>query len=96
MRSEGVAEGVGGNVLVNFCKVGGMFYGFLHGGFVEVVAAGYSSTGVHGKFGSGEEVLPDPVFVCVLVFAFDGIGQVDGTESVSKVFFVKDFDVAQV
>ena len=36
---EGVAEGVGGDVFVDFCEAGGFLDGALNGGFVDVVAA---------------------------------------------------------
>ena len=79
---EGVAEGVRGDMFIDLCKAGGFFDDFLHGGFVEVVTTGNSSTRVFGEVGGGEEVLPDPVFVCIGVFAIQGIGQVDRAEAV--------------
>ena len=89
-------KGVRGDVFVDFCEVGGFSDGFLFGGFAKMMAAGNSSTRVFGKISSGKEVLPDPIFVSVFVFAFEGIGQVDGAKAFGEVFYVKGFDVAQV
>jgi len=93
---EGVTEGVRGDVFVDLGEAGGFFDGFLHGGFAKMMAAGNSSTRVFGKISGGKEVLPDPIFVGVFVFAFEGIGQVDGAKAFGEVFFVEGFDVAQV
>ena len=96
MGGETVAKGVRGDVFVDFCEVGGFSDGFLFGGFAKMMAAGNSSTRVFGKISGGKEVLPDPIFVGVFVFAFEGIGQVDGAKAFGEVFYVKGFDVAQV
>ena len=40
--------------------------------------------------------MPNPVFVCIFIFSFEGVGQVDGAEAVGQVFFVQGFDVFEV
>lgn len=91
-----MAKGVRGDMLVNFCMTRGFFDGFLDGGLVQVVAARDSSVRVLGEFGGGKEVLPDPVFGCVFIFSFKGVGEINGTEAVGKVFFVDQFDEFEV
>ena len=89
-------KGVRGDVFVDLGAAGSFSDGFLFGGFAKMMTAGNSSTRVFGKISSGKEVLPDPIFVSVFVFAFEGIGQVDGAKAFGEVFYVKGFDVAQV
>ena len=81
-------EGVRGNMFVDLCETRNLFDGFLHGGFVKMVAAGSSSMRVFGKVGGGKEVLPDPVFVRIWVFAIQRVGQIYQAVSVRKVLFV--------
>lgn len=49
---------------------------------------------IHRKPGSRKDVLPDPLFVGVGVFARQGIGQIDCAVALGQVFFVGPFDDA--
>lgn len=54
VSGETMAKSVRGDMLVDFCKAGGFFDGFLHGGFVEVVAALDTSGGSLEMSGAGK------------------------------------------
>lgn len=66
---EGVAEDVRGDVFVNVCAAGGISDRFLYKRFMEVMTTGDTGPFVCGNVGGGKDVLPNPLFVCVLVFA---------------------------
>ena len=91
-----MAKSVRGDVLIDLCEAGGFFDGFLHGGFVDVVTTDNSSVRIFGKVRGRKNVLPDPVFVCIWVFAIQGVGQVTRAAAVSQVFFVDDLYLFQV
>jgi len=85
---EAVAEGVGADALGDAGELGGFVNGFLHAVFVQMVAALRPTAGVGGEPVGGENVLPEPVAAGVGVFAFQGVGQIHGTESLFQVMIV--------
>lgn len=91
-----LAEGMRGNVFVYFGGAGCLANGFLDDGFMEVVTAGNTCARVFGEVVGGKEVLPDPFFVCIERFAFEGMGEVDCAKAVLKVFLVGDIHLLKV
>lgn len=59
--------------------------GFLHAGFVQVVAALCAAARVGGEAVGGKDVLPEPVAVGVGVFTLQGMGQVNGAKPLFQV-----------
>ena len=89
---EGVAEGVGCDMLLDAGGFGSGANGFLEEGFVDVVAHGFFGGGVNGESRGGEEVLPCGFAGGFGVFAGEGVGEVDFAESVAEVGLVEALD----
>ena len=51
-----MTKGVRRDMFVNFCEAGGFFDGFLHGGFVDVVAADLTPGPSPGRRGESVRV----------------------------------------
>lgn len=96
MGGKRVSEGVGGDVFVYLGTTGGFPDGFLDYCFVKMMAAGDASSFVFGEFGGGKKVLPDPVPVCIWVFAFKGVWKISRSKTVGEIFLVENVYVLEV
>ena len=72
-----MTKGVWGNTFVNFCQTYAGFDSFLNGGLVEVMPTDLAGFGIFEAGGGREDILPDPFFMGVRVFAFKRIRQID-------------------
>ena len=84
-----MAEGVRGDVFVDSGLLGSGFDGLSEADSTAVVAAGDSTARVFGELNGGKDPLPDPFFVGVGVFSFQGIGEVDATVAFFQVIGVE-------
>ncbi len=97
MGSEGVAQGVGGNALLNPRFGGGSADGALQTRWVYVMAIDGRPlpcrlSGVVGTPGSRKDVLPSQFSGCARVFFGQGIGEVNFAGAFGKVFLVEETD----
>lgn len=93
---EGVAQGVGGDVLGQVGEIGGPLDGLAQTAGRNVVASAQPGAGIGGNLGRGEDPLPGPIPAGRRVFTLECGGHVDGTEPIFEVVFVKPFDAHQV
>ena len=97
MGGEAVSEGVASDTLGERGLGGGVLEAPLQGIFEEVVSGIFSGARVGTEFGGGENELPGPFAWGVGVFAGEGFGHVNLTdtgEKVEAVFFAVGFEVS--
>jgi len=93
---EGVAEGMGSDVLLDASELSRFADGLLEAALVEVVPAGDPCARVFGKGGGREHILPDPLAVGVGIFACQGIREVDPTVALGQVPLVNELDTLEM
>lgn len=84
-------EDVRGDVLVNLCTPGGFADRFLHERFVDVMETWDARVSVCGSSGGRENVLPEPIFICIWRSAFQCTGEVDGSKAFGEVLLMSFF-----
>ena len=87
-----MAAGIFGDSRSADCR----FDGSLDARFIEMVSAHFPAEGVDGSFGSGEDVLPVPLFCCRGIFVSERVGQDRFTVAVGEVFLVDSIDFFEV
>lgn len=96
MGCEGVAEGVGGDALVNLGSDGGSADGSLDSGFVEVVSPSDSGSRIGRESGGGEDPLPAPFTARFGQLAFERVGKFDARCMGTAVAFVEGAHALEV
>lgn len=91
MSGKGMAEGMGRNMLVQFCKADGLFDGALKNTFVEVVAHDFPGFRIDRTLVGGEDVLPARFAIGIGVFSFERVRKVNFAIPFLKVLLVKGF-----
>ena len=93
---EGMPEGVWGDGFVYFGAAGGIFYGFLQGSFMDMVALYDTRFWIWGTGRRWEYILPGPLSIGIGVLSLQSIRQVDCSKAFRQVFFVLGFDLVEV
>jgi len=96
MGRKTVSEGMRGDGFVDFGEPGGSFDGPLKISFVQVVALSDAADGVYREIGGGKDVLPGKFPVCVRVFPFESVREVDRAIAHRKVDIVLGSDLLEV
>ena len=79
VRSEGMAQGVTTDALLNCGCASRLFNRTLQRGRIKMMAAFLSTARVTGTFGGGEKILPDELARGVGILGRECIGQIDFT-----------------
>jgi len=85
-------EGVAGDAFVDACGTSSSPNGLLQAAFIQMVAPYDARTWVGRKMVGGGDVLPDPFAAGVGILTVERVGQIDGAEALSQVFFVEELD----
>lgn len=93
---EAVAQGVGGDALVNPGFAGGELEGFAEGVFVDVVPADDVRAWIGAFAGGWPEPEPGPFTAAVGVFALHAIGEIDRHGTGGAVAIVEDADAVEM